>query len=134
MISLLIGGQDIHSLELALVEDGTVIREATMVTEPDQYLSSLAATLSEWGIGLDGIQTVAVVTGPGSFTSSRVSTLIANAISFAKSVPVIGVENLKRLDLPSLAGEIDWTQSLKPNHFVQPVYDRPPHITVPKTI
>lgn len=48
--------------------------------------------LSEAGIGSDDLEAVAVSKGPGSYTGLRIGVSVAKGISFASSVPLIGIE------------------------------------------
>ena len=96
---------------------------------PEKYLHSLDETLKEWGvIDKQEFEGVIVVTGPGSFTASRVSTTIANGFAFTRSIPVIGLSNPNHLDLESLLSLNDEVNTGV--HFVIPTYNRPPSITV----
>lgn len=126
MIILVIAGQDIRELSIGLSKDGQIVESRTIVSSPETYLRDVAQALSDWKIALDDLDAVAVVTGPGSFTSSRVSVMIANGIGFAKGIPVIGIPNVERAHLASLT----IPTTLPPvDRFAVPIYDRPPHIT-----
>lgn len=125
---LAIQGQDIRELSVGLLRDGVLAESRTAVASPETYLATIDATLSEWGVALADLGAVAVVTGPGSFTSSRVSVMIANAIAFARGIPVIGIPNADRVGLADLAFPNDFPSA---DRYAVPVYDRPPHITVP---
>lgn len=126
MMVLVIAGQDIRELSVGLSRDGRIVESRTVVASPETYLSTVAESLAGWNVSLDDLDAVAVVTGPGSFTSSRVSVMIANGIAFAKGIPVIGIENSKRSGI----GELEIGDIYPPvDRYVVPVYDRPPHIT-----
>ena len=125
---LVMMGQDIRELSVALSRDGRVAESKTLAASPESYLRDVATALSDWGVTLDDLNAVAVVTGPGSFTSSRVSVTIANAIAFAKGIPVIGIPNPERLDIVALTVPANLPPA---DRFAVPVYDRPPHITAP---
>jgi len=131
MTALLIGAQDIRAIDMALVRDHAVINMTSRAASPEQYLATLARVLEEWGVSPSSLNAVGVVSGPGSFTSSRVSTLIANAFAFAHGLPVVGVENARREPLEAVAAQVDWSQAGL-DRFVLPVYDRPAHITLPR--
>ncbi len=126
MIILVIAGQDIRELSIGLSKDGQIVESRTIVSSPETYLRDVAQALSDWKIALDDLDAVAVVTGPGSFTSSRVSVMIANGIAFSKGIPVIGIPNVERVDFASLT-----ISTVLPfvDRFAVPIYDRPPHIT-----
>ena len=128
MTILVIAGQDIRELSVGLSKDGKIVETRTIVSSPETYLRDVAQALADWTIALDDLNAIAVVTGPGSFTSSRVSVMIANGIAFAKGIPVIGIPNVERADfatltIPTTLPSID--------QFAVPIYDRPPHITSP---
>ncbi len=128
MTILVIAGQDIRELSIGLSRDGQIVETRTIVSSPETYLRDVAQALADWTITLDDLNAVAVVTGPGSFTSSRVSVMIANGIAFAKGIPVIGIPNVERADFASLT----IPTTLPPvDQFAVPIYDRPPHITAP---
>jgi hypothetical protein len=129
MTALLVCGQDIRSLSLGLVVDGRLERESLAAVPPERYLACVAETLAEWNTDVSDLGAVAVVSGPGSFTSSRVSTTIANAIAFARNIPVVAVENPERGDMRSLVAAIDLSVAPVSGRFAVPVYDRPPHVT-----
>lgn len=128
MMILVIAGQDIRELSVGLSKDGAIVESRTIVSSPETYLRDVAQALADWTITFDDLGAVAVVTGPGSFTSSRVSVMIANGIAFAKNIPVIGIPNVERVDfaaltIPTILPPVD--------QFAIPIYDRPPHITIP---
>ena len=130
MTVLVIAGQDIRELSVGLSRDGAVVESRTIVASPETYLRDVARALDDWKTTLDDLNAVAVVTGPGSFTSSRVSVMIANGIAFAKGIPVVGIPNVERADfatltIPTILPPID--------QFAVPIYDRPPHITSPNS-
>ncbi|NBS42047.1 hypothetical protein EBS80_05330 [bacterium] len=85
MLALLISGQDIRELSLGLVRDGRLVGDVVVPASPERYLSAIAATLAGWNVRAEDLDALAVVTGPGSFTSSRVSTTIANAIAYGNA-------------------------------------------------
>ena len=126
---LLVCGQDIRSLSVGLIQNGVLHQEVHFVASPERYLERVVETLSEWHVSAGDLGAVAVVTGPGSFTSSRVSTTIANGIAFAKGIPVLAIENFDRLNLRELSERTDFAKLPSVDHYAVPVYDRPPHIT-----
>lgn len=133
MMVLLVCGQDIRSLSLGLVRDGVLTADTTMSAAPEQYLARVAETLAEWKVSPADLGAVAVVTGPGSFTSSRVSTTIGNGIAFAHGIPVLAIENADRLNLHALTERTDFAILPPVDRYAVPTYDRPPHITTSLT-
>mgnify|MGYP001609649480 CR=1 FL=1 len=129
-MELAILAQNIHTLSLALVEDCQVKKMVEVPVPPEQYLSAIDQTLREWGAELKELSKVVVVTGPGSFTASRVSTTIANTIGFVQGISVAGIENPGNLSLGELLSSGRVNQDSVP--FTLPTYSRPPNITQAK--
>lgn len=129
MTILLISAQDIRALSVGLVRDRQIVESKTVVASPETYLRTVAESLEAWNVTHADLDAVAVVTGPGSFTSSRVSVMIANGIAFANDIPVVGIPNPDRLPIEDLP--VSSLAFPDPDRFAVPVYDRPPHITIP---
>jgi hypothetical protein len=129
MMVLVVCGQDIRYLSLGLVQDGALLQDVTVAAPPEQYLAAIDAAMRDWQVSPSDLSAVAVVTGPGSFTSSRVSTSLSNAIAFGKGIPVVSMENTKRLNLHELVRALDLLNLPPTDRFAVPVYDRPAHIT-----
>lgn len=127
---LYLNAQDIQSIEIVVTEGEKLLYEKKLFVQPEDYLAAIESVLLEWGIKLDQLDSVGVVTGPGSFTASRVSTTIANAIAYAKQIPIVGIENSEKKPLRELF--TDPFQEAEEG-FVLPSYDKAPHITKPKT-
>lgn len=127
-MKLVICAQDIRSIHVGLVRDAELKHEATIETQPEGYLKALDQTLKKWKIFLTDLSQIVVVTGPGSFTASRVSTTIANALSFTKKIPVLALENPNDLSLK----ELDLSAAVIGARYVKPTYEHPPEITVSK--
>lgn len=131
-MTLVVSAQDIRGISLGLVEDGVLRQSSDVVTRPEEYLQVLDDTLRSWGISLESIDSIVVVSGPGSFTSTRVSTTLVNGLAFAKSVPIISLENPDRLSLTSLVTSQAYRDAAPVTGYATPKYDRPPMITLPK--
>lgn len=73
---------------------------------------------------------VAVVTGPGGFSSLRVGLATANALGYALKIPVVGVKVNEFEDLDDL-NKIGWSRlkKVKVGEIVVPFYGREPNIT-----
>jgi tRNA A37 threonylcarbamoyltransferase TsaD len=126
-MKLLICAQDIASISFGQVENGRVVQERKVVANPEGYLAALHGTLDQWNSSPHQIQGIYVVTGPGSFTASRVSTTIANTLAFSQGVHVIAVQNPDHLPVHELELPFDGGAS-----YASPTYDRPPEITMSK--
>ncbi len=130
---LLISAQDIKRISLGLADKGALVREVEVTCPPERYLEAVSEALETWKIDPHAdLSAIAVVTGPGAFTSSRVSTVIANAVAFAADLPVIPVENPDNHGLRELAAHLPIPQAVGEGvqAFAQPTYNRPPNITI----
>ncbi len=127
-MKLVICAQDIQSIIFGLVGEGDIPKEVVVETQPEGYLQALDDTLKTWGILPTALHEILVVSGPGSFTSSRVSTTIANSLAFAQGIPIRGIENPQHLPLRELLSK---AASQQETHVV-PSYDRPANITQKK--
>ncbi len=125
-----IAGQDIHALSLAIVSENGIEAEQTVSCTPETYLFTVVETLRAWEVSWEDLSHVVVVRGPGSFTASRMSTILANAFAFTGELPLLAIENPDRKSWKELVPTIPWVRASK-NHWVMPLYDRPPHITLP---
>ncbi|MBU0646006.1 hypothetical protein KJ611_00815 [Patescibacteria group bacterium] len=130
MKTLLIAAQDIKSITLAWIENGVLRYQKDVSVEPDNYLLALQDFLKETGLDLSEIESMAVVVGPGSFTASRVSVTLANALAWALGRPIVGLENEARLSVPELIKQVDFAALDFQAPPVLPVYNREPNITL----
>jgi tRNA threonylcarbamoyladenosine biosynthesis protein TsaB len=79
----------------ALVADGEVLGERTSV--PAALLEDVDALLRQGGARAADIDALAVGTGPGSFTSTRIGLAYARGLALALDLPVAGVSTLDAL-------------------------------------
>ncbi len=128
---LAVCGQDLRRFELVLWEDG--LSRASIVTDdpPEMYLSRIDAFFQEQSVSLTDLSTLLVVTGPGSFTASRISVTLVNTLAFTENLPIVPLENTDRLPLLELLRKTDITKLASVVH-ASPHYDRPPFITFQK--
>lgn len=126
-MDLYVCSQDLQTLDLALLQEKRVVQSVHLQTRPEQFLACLDQQLKVWNCPLESVKRLYVVAGPGSFTSSRLSVTLVNAMAFRYQIPVVSIENPERHSLEDLlkSGALDAEAS----EFVVPVYDRPPHIT-----
>jgi len=90
-------------------------------------LAYLRDRLADHGLGLQDIEGIGVMKGPGSFTGLRIGATVANTLARELDIPIVGAvgetwqnDALGRLKL----GESD--------ELVLPDYGRPARITTPK--
>lgn len=131
---LFLAAQDITRLEVGFLDhDGHLLLFQRFSIAPEEYLATIAQFFSNSSTQLEAIEKIFVVSGPGSFTSTRMIVTIANALAFSKNIPIIGAENATRRDNKELVRDscLLWLRQ-ESDGFVTPTYDRPPHITLKK--
>jgi tRNA threonylcarbamoyladenosine biosynthesis protein TsaB len=79
----------------AIVADGEVLGER--VSRASTLLEDVDALLRQAGAHAGDIDALAVGTGPGSFTSTRIGLAVARGLALALDVPVAGVSTLDAL-------------------------------------
>lgn len=131
---LFLAAQDISRMEAGLLDsEGRLLSFQEFSIAPEAYLATLAQFFVDHLISLEALEKIIVVAGPGSFTSTRIIVTIANALAFAKGLPIIGLANAARQngeEMIRVSGLL-WARQ-KTEGFVTPVYDRPPHIIIKK--
>lgn len=131
---LFLAAQDISHMEAGLLDsEGRLLSFQEFSVTPEDYLATLAQFFVDHLISPEALEKIIVVAGPGSFTSSRIIVTIANALAFAKRLPIIGVVNVVHQNGEEMIREsgLLWVKQ-ETEGFVTPVYDRPPHITIKK--
>ena len=118
------------SFQVSLVDKGKVLKHKTVLSvrqHSEKLLKAINGLLQHHPYPSSkrrGIQGIAVVKGPGSFTSLRVGITTANALGWALGIAVRGVG----LNFDLL--KIDKVFKNKQNNIVLPEYGQPPHITL----
>jgi tRNA threonylcarbamoyladenosine biosynthesis protein TsaB len=79
----------------ALVDDGEVVGERTSVART--LLEDVDALLRQASARPADVSAIAVGTGPGSFTSTRMGLAVARGLSLSLGIPVAGVSTLDAL-------------------------------------
>jgi tRNA threonylcarbamoyladenosine biosynthesis protein TsaB len=125
---LLIKSQDIKEVEFALIKEGEIVSKTKKAVSPEKQLFELDSFLKEEKVELKDLEKVFVVSGPGSFTASRLSVTIANTISFVQDVPVVSIENEGDLSMEGLVEEF-LKEGESESRFASPTYNKPPRIT-----
>ncbi|HUC20375.1 MAG TPA: tRNA (adenosine(37)-N6)-threonylcarbamoyltransferase complex dimerization subunit type 1 TsaB [Candidatus Polarisedimenticolaceae bacterium] len=92
-----------------------------------QLLSHIEALLHAQKSTWDDLSGIVVFRGPGSFTSLRIGITVANAMAYAKAIPIVGEvdENWADKGIKRLAAKANDGQ-------VMPHYGAPANITKPK--
>lgn len=125
---LFIKAQDIKEVEFALIKDDVIIHKTKQAVSPEKQLFELDAFLVSAGVTLNDLTKVFVVSGPGSFTASRLSVMIANTISFVQDIPVVSIENKEGFSIENLTNKL-LKKSEAVMRFASPTYNKPPRIT-----
>ncbi len=77
--------------------DRTWSREIVGRSYSENLLSTLDEILKEARVGLNDLQAVVVVRGPGSFTGIRIGVSAAKGLAEGLAIPVIGLSRLELL-------------------------------------
>jgi len=121
------------TFELALYEkSGNLVDKFTSEDEKshsDNLLASVEALLQKNDYAKADLETIAVNTGPGSYTGLRVGVATANALAFALNIPIVGIKtNNDPADI------IKTDKKTTFSHPAQVYYENSPHITKPKPL
>jgi hypothetical protein len=128
---LVIASQDISNLTLALLDKGDLAQSEEFFVPPEKHLVSIDEALGKWKVSINTLKGVIVITGPGSFTASRVSVTLANSIAMTQKIPIWGIANPENKTIKNLVGDLDLSK-MPDKTFVLPDYNQEPHITLSK--
>jgi tRNA threonylcarbamoyladenosine biosynthesis protein TsaB len=123
---------------VALVkEDGQVAvtkRVNRSFQQSEKLLPVIDITLHAGRLAKKDITGLAVVAGPGGFTSLRIGVATANALAYALAVPIAGLRLGHGAKVATLARQaVTLMKTRRIKAFVSPAYGREPNITMPKT-
>jgi tRNA threonylcarbamoyl adenosine modification protein YeaZ len=97
-----------------------------LLTTIDSLLKKVKSDSSE-------LKAVAVVIGPGGFTSVRIGVAIVNALGYGLNLPIIGLKVADFSDNNELVKKVFLElKNSKKGKLVLPYYDRKPNITIAK--
>lgn len=114
----------------ALIDKGELFSETTWATNRDlseRLLPELQKFLKRRKLSLDKLEKIAVVVGPGQFSSVRTGVAMANALAFGLNLPVVGLRGERKTEFSDIARD-------KGLPMVLPYYDREPNISKPKRL
>ena len=126
-----IRAQDIREMEIGLSSNRELLFCSVFETSPEEHLSLLNQVLEKNQVQKEDIEGIYIVTGPGSFTASRVSITIANTLAYTLDVPVFEIQNQEKKTISVLFDQVS-KDGISPKEFAKPFYDRPPMITQEK--
>ena len=129
---LFLCAQDLHRLWIGLLQDTRVIEMQSFAASPEEYVFQLDAFLQSHTYTLEQLEGLCVVSGPGSFTSTRVMLTIANTLRFVYQLPTYVLQNPDHLEPRELLRVSGIGSAIADGDYVATFYDRPPHITQPR--
>ncbi|MEK7615216.1 MAG: hypothetical protein AAB431_02425 [Patescibacteria group bacterium] len=128
---LFLCAQDLQQLWIGLLNEETfhVIERKDIF--PEGYLNEIDLFLKRNEIRLEDLTGLSIVTGPGSFTASRISLTIANTLHFTHKLPLFVLKNEENLSPIELISKFGVGQKVEEEEYAHAFYNRPPHITSP---
>jgi tRNA threonylcarbamoyladenosine biosynthesis protein TsaB len=93
--------------ELRAIEQRDDPPAGTRPRHTNALLSLIVASLHEADAGWDGVDLIAVGTGPGTFTGLRIGIATARALAHAREIPLVGVSTLRSLAAGAAAQAAD---------------------------
>ena len=129
---LFLCAQDLHELQIGILKNTQVVEMKTCVVSPEEYLFQIDTFLKTHTYSLEQLEGLCVVTGPGSFTSTRVILTIANTLRFVYNIPMYYLTNPEYLEPRELLRRSGIGSAVAEGDYATTYYDRPPHITQPR--
>jgi len=112
------------------LSDGSILAKSIFYNKIEKLTNGLEVFLKKNKISIKDMKGVLVITGPGSFTSSRAGITLANSFNFLFNIPVLGIKD-KTNDLDKIINNnIKKLSSSKNNITASVYYNREPNITV----
>ncbi len=101
--------------------------------QSEKLLSAISSLLAQKKITAKELKGIAVVSGPGGFTSLRIGIVCANTLAFALSIPVVGISKDEFASEKELVAQaLVKLKKAKPGSIVRPIYASEPNITKSK--
>ena len=113
-----------EQIKLKLFDKKTVASRAFCRVNRD-LLKSIASFLKENKVKTQSVKGLVAVMGGGSFTSARISAVVANAFGYALDIPLLKISEADLSDLPQLVERID---SQPRGQYITASYSGEPHI------
>ena len=85
---------------VALSDRGKCLAESSWYTRQNhtvELIPKLRCLLSQHGISVHDVKSIAVARGPGSFNGLRVGLATAKGLAFSLGIPIVGVSTLKAI-------------------------------------
>lgn len=123
---LCIALKDRYHFDVSLFDEN--IKKETQGKEAVSLLSAVDDFLQENSFIKEDIQGIFVVVGSGTFSTVRSGTVLANAWSLVKKIPVMAITEQQVSDVQALIPELKGKQG-----FVLPQYNGEPNIRLKKS-
>ena len=121
----------VEQMEVGLIRGGKIkkriIRE--QYRHAEKLLPSVISLLASQKATSSDLRGIAVVSGPGSFSSLRVGVTLANTFAYALRIPIIGLESGMEISAKEIEKKITKKKKIA---FVLPKYGKEPNITKKK--
>lgn len=138
-MQLYIDTTDGKTITLALAAGGEVVAQKCVAARHQQsetLLKEIARLLRTAGKTKRSLRGIAVVSGPGKFTATRIGVTTANALAYALDIPVAGVARGQYSTVQEWAAvggrSFGGKKHFSNKRAVEPVYDGEPSISMPK--
>ncbi len=129
---LIINTADDKSIEVMLAknqDDFKLKKVSGERRQSEKLLAAVEKLLTASKVTAKKLKGIAVVSGPGGFTSVRIGVTAANALAYAWKLPVVGLEKKEFTDNGELVSKaVSKLAKKKAGGIVVPVYDREPNI------
>jgi tRNA threonylcarbamoyl adenosine modification protein YeaZ len=98
----------------------------------EYLLKSIELILKKNKINASDLAGIIAVSGPGAFTSLRITCVVANTLAYSLKIPVIGITNRQGLTNDEKLVKLGLSKITKAKAFkyISPFYDCEPNITV----
>jgi len=128
---LIINTSDNEKVSLVLIRGKSIIKKEFKIDffESEKILLFINRFLRKNKIKLVNLKGLGVFKGPGPFTALRVGITIANTLSYALNIPVLGFRENEIKNPKKLGKKIEQNKS---KALIKPFYGQLPSITKPK--
>lgn len=128
---LFLDGHDLRRLTMGLVEKDAFEVLETVDAAPETYLANVDRFLTTRRLRPEALEGISIVSGPGSFTSNRISLTIANTLHFVHGLPLFVLKNPLKRSPHELIQRFGVGVPVAQDAYARPFYAQPPHITAP---
>lgn len=129
---LIINNTEANKIFLGLAEKDKIIKtqiHKIVFYEGEKMLFLIDKFLKINKIRPKNLKGIIINTGPGPFTSLRISIMMANTWSYVQKIPIFG---LKAKDFSNINKVLDKIKTIKAVEYIEPNYGVAPNITKAK--